>query len=192
MSKKKKIVISVFLACIFALTVAGAIAYHAIAYPFKAVNANIKITQFANYDLMDNINYLNGHRSYSYFEYLNEDFEFDLNDPNEYCYVRVSVDFKNSGSLTMTPKYLIPKVDNDVIGFSVRQEKYSSLLPEEVGEVFSDFVCRRNGMTDKELTEYILGLDFYFLQNDNILGEKQSKISLKKFATEILSKYEKA
>ena len=81
----------------------------------------------------------------------------------------------------MTPKYLTLRTDNDVIGFSESSLKYESVLPEETGEVISRFICRRNGMTDKELMNYILSLDFYLVQSDNVFGEKQSKISLEEF-----------
>lgn len=170
------------LICIATLTVAGAIFYHAIAYPFNAMNAYVKITQFTDYDLMYYANYLDEHRNNSsYIYYLNQGFEFDINTPNEYCFAIITVEFKNSGALTMTPKYLTLRADNDVIGFSESSLKYETALPGESVEVVSCFICRRNGMTDKELTDFILGLDFYLVQNDNILGEKQSKVSLKKF-----------
>ena len=183
MSKKMKIVVSV-LVWIFVLITTAAISYHVIEYPFKALSANIEIRQLSNEDLKYYVNYLDKYRNDDgSFEYLNEHFEIDLSVPNEYCAVKVIVEFKNTSSIMgMTPEYLIPRSDNDVIGFSVASLKYFGFDPGEIGDVTCEFICRRNGMTDEELRDYIFGLNYYFVQYDGDLGEKQSKLSLKKFA----------
>ncbi len=118
-----------------------------------------------------------------YVDYRNEGFDFDLNAPQEYFVAVLSVEVRNTGPLTMEPKYLTLKKDNDIVGFSVSSLKYSSVLTGRTGRVVSRFICRRNGMTDAQLKEFLLGLDFCLVQEDNIFGETRSRVSLKDFAS---------
>ncbi|MCM1364503.1 MAG: hypothetical protein NC122_01120 [Faecalibacterium sp.] len=183
MSKKMKIVVLV-LVCIFVLAITAAISYHAIVYPFKALSVDVEVHPMTKSELKYCAHELNKYRNDDgYFEYLNENFEFDSGDPDEYCCIKVIVEFKNTNSIRkMKPKYLIPCSDNDVIGYSVQQLKYDSFEPGETGDVTCRFYCRRNGMTDEELRNYIFNLNYYFVQSDVHFNERQSKLSLKKFA----------
>ncbi|MCM1484787.1 MAG: hypothetical protein NC122_01110 [Faecalibacterium sp.] len=183
MSKKMKIVVLV-LVCIFVLAITAAISYHAIVYPFKALSVDVEVHPMTKYDIEDCAHELYKYRNDDrHFEYLNENVEFDSGDPDEYCYVNVIVKFKNTSAIIdVVLKGLIPCSDNDVIGYTVASLKDDNFEPGETGNVTSFFHCRRNGMTDEELKNYILNLDYYFLQWNKYFGDRQSKLSLKKIA----------
>ncbi|MCM1484788.1 MAG: hypothetical protein NC122_01115, partial [Faecalibacterium sp.] len=153
-------------------------------YPFKALSVDVEVHPMTKYDIEDCAHELYKYRNDDrHFEYLNENVEFDSGDPDEYCYVKVIVEFKNTNAIiAMVPMGLIPCSDNDVIGYSVKPLKYDTFEPGETGDVTCRFHCRRNGMTDEELRNYILNLDYYFLQRDSDFGQRQSKLSLKKIA----------
>ena len=100
---------------------------------------------------------------------------------DEYCTVAVAVKVYNLSILTTSALYLVPKKNNDVICYLELSQKSVNVLSGEKKEVKSYFVCRKNGMTDKELTEFIKGLDFYLLETDNTFRQKKIKVSLKDF-----------
>lgn len=172
-----------FLTSIVVFVIFGTICFYSFLHPFIPLNADIKIIQPTYQDLTyyASILYDHGNEDY-YISYRNKEFYLDLNVPQEYFVAVVSVEFKNSGLLTLEPKYLTLKKDNDIVGFSESSLKYASISPGETGQVVSRFICQKNGKTDAKLKDFIFGLDFYLVQEDNVFGKTKSKVSLKKYA----------
>ena len=180
----KKIVLAVLLSCIAALAVAGTAIYFMIYRPFDVVEAKVEIgTPFTDVDLQSCVRQFNNDRSRGYIDYMRKGFEFEPDNANEYCVAEVTVKVYNPSKLTTFALYLFPKADNDVICYLEPYMKAVSLSPGETKEVDSRFVCRRNNMRDKELSDFIGGLDFYLLEDDNIFGKKKIEVSLSEFTS---------
>lgn len=178
---KKKLVLTALLSCIATLVVTGIAAYYMIYEPFNVKEVNVETRAMTGDSLKAEANDFNYQKSQGSIDYMRKGFEFDLSSSDEYCKVVVTVEVYNPSILTTSALYLVPKKDNDVICYLEPSQKAVSVPPGESKEVSSYFVCRKNGMTDKELTEYIGGLDFYLLEEDNIFGRKKVKVTLKSF-----------
>lgn len=179
----KKAVLVAVVCCVAALAVTGVILYCAVYRPFDVVSADVEIkAPFTETDLQSCVNQFNNDRSRGYIDYMRKGFEFDMTVAEEYCIVAVTVRVYNPSKLTASALYLFPKADNDIICYLEPYMKAVSLSPGETKELCSRFVCRRNGMTDEELSEYIKALDLKLLEDDDIFGKKNVKVSLKDFA----------
>ena len=164
----KKLVLVALLSCVATLAVTGTVLYYIVYQPFDVVEADVETEDLTGDSLKATADTFNADKSKGYIDYMHKGFDFDLTAGDEYCIA--------------SALYLIPKKDNDVICYLEPYMKAESLSPGETKEVESTFVCRKNGKTDEELTEYISGLDFYLLEEDNIFGRKKVKVSIKDFA----------
>lgn len=178
----KKFVLVALLSCVATLAITGVAAYYVIYEPLDVEEVNVETSSLTGDSLKAEANLFNGQKSRGSINYMKKGFEFDLTSVDEYCLVVVTAKVYNPSVLTTSAPYMIPKTDNDVICYLQPYEKAESIYPGETIEVSSYFVCRKNGMTDEELTEFIKGLDFYLLEQDNIFGQKKIKVSLKDFA----------
>lgn len=177
----KKFVLVALLSCVATLAVTGGVMYYAIYKPFDVVNAEVETSHFSDDELKEEIKFFGDQKSKGYIDYMHKGFEFDPTAADEYFLATVTVEIRNPSDLTTSALYLIPKEDNDVICYLESYMKAENLLPGETKKVSSHFVCRKNGKTDGELTEFIENLDFYLLEDDNIFGRKKIKVSLKNF-----------
>ncbi len=177
----KKFVLVALLSCVATLAVTGTVLYYIIYQPFDVVSVNVETKNLTGDSLKSTADTFNADKSKGYIDYMHKGFEFDLSSEDEYCVAEVTVMVCNPSNLTTSALYLIPKTDNDVICYLEPSQKAVNVLPGESEEVSSYFVCRKNGKTDKELTEYIGGLDFYLLEEDNIFGQKKIKVTPKDF-----------
>ena len=175
-TKKKKAIIVLCALAVFAA--AGAAVYRSVARPLEIEYGRIEVHSFSDYDLNYYKRFLEEHRenNKNAIDYINKDFKLD-GVSEDYCTVMLTYVFNNSGKIRITEKGLIPRKDNDVIGFSVASLKNSSFSPGETGKEKAIFICRRNGMSDEEIADYIGGLDFIFLQNSKLFGEKRERVS---------------
>lgn len=181
---RKKLIAAVLLSCIAALAVAGAAVYFTIYRPFDVVEAKVEIgAPFTDMDLQSCVRQFENDRNKGYIDYMRKGFEFESDNAGEYCVATVSVKVNNPSKLTTSALYLFPKADNDVVCYLEPYMKAVSLSPGETKEVDSRFVCRRKNMSDKELSDFIGGLEFYLLENDNIFGKKKIKVSLNEFTS---------
>ncbi len=178
---RKKLLLAFILGCVATLAVTGTVLYYIIYQPFDVVNVNVETKNLTGDSLKSTADTFNADKSKGYIDYMHKGFEFDLSSSDEYCIAEVAVKVCNPSVLTTSALYLIPKKDNDVICYLEPYMKAESLSPGETKEVKSTFVCRKNGKTDKELAEYISGLDFYLLEEDNIFGKKKIKVTPKDF-----------
>ena len=178
----KKLVLVALLSCVATLAITGVAAYYVIYEPLDVEEVNVETSSLTGDSLKAEANLFNGQKSRGSIDYMKKGFEFDLTSADEYCLVVITAKVYNPSVLTTSAPYMIPKTDNDVICYLQPYEKAESIYPGETIEVSSYFVCRKNGVTDEELTEYIEGLDFYLLESDNIFGQKKIKVSLKDFA----------
>lgn len=180
----KKTVLTILLSCIVVAAVAGTAIYFMIYRPFDVVEAKVEIgTPFTDADLQSCVRQFNNDRSRGYTDYMRKGFEFEPENAGEYCVAKVTVKAYNPSKLTTSALYLFPKADNDVICYLEPYMKAVSISPGETKEVNSHFVCRRSNMSDKELSDFIGGLDFYLLEDDNIFGKKKIEVSLNEFTS---------
>lgn len=177
--KKKTIVI--VLCCIAVFSAAGIAVYRAAFNSIKIESVQTRVRSFSDYDLQYASRFLAEHRvnNTNAIEYQNKSFEFNDSDPNAYCYVEFTYKVSNTGKFEIIPIGLIPQKDNEVIGFSESDLKDESLLPGDSREEKTVFACRRSGMTDNELIDYVTGLKFKLLQKHRHLGNAFSTVSLK-------------
>ena len=180
--KKKTIVI--VLCCIAVFSAAGIAVYCAAFNSIKIESVQTRVRSFSDYDLQYNSRFLAEHRvnNTNAIEYQNKSFEFNDSDPNAYCYVEFTYKVSNTGKFEIIPIGLIPQKDNDVIGFSESDLKNESLQPGDSREEKTVFACRRSGMTDNELIDYVTGLKFKLLQKHRHLGNAFSTVSLKEIS----------
>lgn len=180
--KKKTIVI--VLCCIAVFSAAGIAVYRAAFNSIKIESVQTRVRSFSDYDLQYNSRFLAEHRvnNTNAIEYLNKSFEFNDSDPNAYCYIEIICKVSNTGKFEIIPIGLIPQKNNDVIGFSESDLKDESLLPGDSREEKTVFACRRSGMTDNELIDYVTGLKFKLLQKHRHLGNAFSTVSLKEIS----------
>lgn len=177
----KKLLLAFVLGCVVTLAVTGTALYYIIYEPFDVVEAHVETKDLTGDSLKATADTFNADKSKGYIDYMHKGFEFDLSSSDEYCKVTVTVKVYNPSILTTSALYLVPKKDNDVICYLEPSQKSVNVLSGERKEIKSYFVCRKNGMTDKKLTEFIKGLDFYLLETDNTFGRKKIKVSLKDF-----------
>lgn len=177
--KKKTIVI--VLCSIAVFSAAGIAVYRAAFNSIKIESVQTRVRSFSDYDLQYNSRFLAEHRvnNTNAIEYQNKSFEFNDSDPNAYCYIEITCKVSNTGKFEIIPIGLIPQKDNDVIGFSESDLKDESLLPGDSREEKTVFACRRSGMTDDELVDYVTGLKYKLLQKHRHLGNAFSTVSLK-------------
>ena len=178
---RKKLFLAFILGCVATLAVMGTVLYYIIYQPFDIVEVNVETRTLTGDSLKMEADDFNYQKSMGGIDYMHKGFEFDLTSKNEYSVAEVTVKVCNPSNLTTSALYLIPKTDNDVICYLEPYMKAESLSSGETKKVKSTFVCRKNGKTDKELTEYISGLDFYLLEEDNIFGQKKIKVTPKDF-----------
>lgn len=175
----KKLVLVAVLSCIATLAVTGTVLYYLVYEPFRAEIADVEIKDLTGDSLEVTVNAFNANKSKGYSEYMRKGFDFDLTAADEYCIATVTVKVYNPSVLTTAALYLFPKNDNDVICYLEPNMKSEKLLSGETKDIKSTFVCRKNGKTDEELTEYISGLEFYLWEEDNTFGKKKVKVSPK-------------
>ncbi len=177
--KKKTIVI--VLCCIAVFSAAGIAVYCVAFNSIKIESVQTRVRSFSDYDMQYNSRFLSEHRvnNTNALEYLNKSFEFADSNPENYCYIEITCKVSNTGKFEIIPIGLIPQKDNDVIGFSEADLKDDYLQPGESREEKTRFVCKRNGMTDDELVDYVTGLKFKLLQKHRHLGNAFSTVSLK-------------
>lgn len=180
--KKKTIVI--VLCCIAVFSTAGIAVYRAAFNSIKIESVQTRVRSFSDYDLQYNSRFLAEHRvnNTNAIEYLNKSFDFTDSNPENYCYIEITCKVSNTGKFEIIPIGLIPQKDNDVIGFSESDLKDESLLPGDSREEKTVFSCRRSGMTDNELIDYVTGLKFKLLQKHRHLGNAFSTVSLKEIS----------
>ena len=180
--KKKTIVI--VLCCIAVFSAAGIAVYRAAFNSIKIESVQTRVRSFSDYDLQYNSRFLAEHRVNNTIaiEYLNKSFDFTDSNPENYCYIEITCKVSNTGKFEIIPIGLIPQKDNDVIGFSESDLKDESLLPGDSREEKTVFACRRSGMTDDELIDYVTGLKFKLLQKHRHLGNAFSTVSLKEIS----------
>ena len=180
--KKKTIVI--VLCCIAVFSAAGIAVYRAAFNSIKIESVQTRVRSFSDYDLQYNSRFLAEHRvnNTNAIEYLNKSFDFTDSNPENYCYIEIICKVSNTGKFEIIPIGLIPQKDNDVIGFSEADLKDDYLQPGESREEKTVFACRRSGMTDDELIDYVTGLKFKLLQKHRHLGNAFSTVSLKEIS----------
>lgn len=177
--KKKTIVI--VLCGIAVFSAAGIAVYCAAFNSIKIESVQTRVRLFSDYDMQYNSRFLAEHRvnNTNALEYLNKSFEFTDSNPENYCYIEITCKVSNTGKFEIIPIGLIPQKDNDVIGFSEADLKDDYLQSGDSREEKTRFVCKRNGMTDDELIDYVTGLKFKLLQKHRHLGNAFSTVSLK-------------
>lgn len=180
--KKKTIVI--VLCCIAFFAAMIAVVFYTAFNSIKIESVQTRVRSFSDYDLQYNSRFLAEHRvnNTNALEYLNKSFEFTDSNPENYCYIEITCKVSNTGKFEIIPIGLIPQKDNDVIGFSEADLKDDYLQPGESREEKTRFVCKRNGMTDDELIDYVTGLKFKLLQKHRHLGNAFSTVSLKEIS----------
>ena len=180
--KKKAIVI--LLCCIAVFSATGIAVYRAAFNSIKIESVQTRVRSFSDYDLQYNSRFLAEHRvnNTNAIEYLNKSFDFTDSNPENYCYIEITCKVSNTGKFEIIPIGLIPQKDNDVIGFSEADLKDDYLQSGDSREEKTRFVCKRNGMTDNELVDYVTGLKFKLLQKHRHLGNAFSIVSLKEIS----------